>query len=158
MCGKFICPVCGKSLVYSITNNVDFVGEGVSIFAFSCKCGFKGVDVFPEKEHGPRTLTFKVNEDKDLNVLVARSSTSTVIIPELPLEIKPGPASQGIITTVEGILLRVKDVFGKRTTKVNELLLKKNFTLIIHDPKGTSAIDSPKVKIDAVNDKYPFKA
>lgn len=114
--------------------------------------------MFPEKEHGPRTLTFKVNEDKDLNVLVARSSTSTVIIPELPLEIKPGPASQGIITTVEGILLRVKDVFGKRTTKVNELLLKKNFTLIIHDPKGTSAIDSPKVKIDAVNDKYPFKA
>ena len=89
----------------------------------------------------------KVNGVEDMNILVAKSSTGTVKIPEIGLEVKPGPASQGYITTVEGILMRVNEVLGKKTTKVNDLLEGKQFTLIIYDPIGNSAIDSSKVEI-----------
>lgn len=133
------------------------MGEGMSLFAVSCKCGYKGADVFPERSHGPRKIVFRVNTDEDLNTLVARSSTSTVRIPEIGAEIRPGPASTGFITTIEGILFRLKKVFGEKNKKVNGLLLHKKFTLEIFDPDGNSAVDSPSAVISAVNDENAFK-
>ena len=76
----------------------------MTLFAFYCtKCGYRGSDVFPEKVKEPRTLKLRVEKREDLNILIARSSTATIRIPEIGAEINPGPASQGFITTVEGI-------------------------------------------------------
>ena len=127
------------------------MGEGITLFSFFCRnCGYRGFDVFPERMHGPRILEFKVRKKEHLNVLVARSSTATVKIPEIGAEIKPGPASFGFITTVEGILLRMRDVFSgneRAVELIDELLSGKEFTLIIEDPFGTSAIDSAEVVV-----------
>ncbi|MBR9689764.1 MAG: ZPR1 zinc finger domain-containing protein [Candidatus Altiarchaeota archaeon] len=154
MQGKLVCPACGKLIHFSIVEKIDFMGEGVSLFAFNCECGYKGTDVFPEKIHEPRSLILKVNGD--LNTLVARSSTGTIRIPEIGAEIKPGPASQGFITTIEGILLRIRKVFHTKPNKIDALLSGEPFTLVIKDPAGTSAIDSPDARIDILNDKYSF--
>ncbi len=151
--GKLPCPVCGKPLHFSILEKVDFVGEGVTLFAFSCECGYRGADTFPEKTHGPRRLVYRVGS---LNTLVARSSTATVRIPEIGAEIKPGPAATGYITTVEGILRRIRERFPQEK-KVDELLAGRPFTLVLDDPNGASAIDSGDVEIIALNDKNAFK-
>ena len=160
MRGKLICPVCGKKLEFHIVERIDFVGEGITLFSFRCRnCGYSGFDVFPERTHEPRIIKFRVRKPQDLNVLVARSSTATVRIPEIGAEIKPGPAAQGFITTVEGILLRIRSVFSrnKRALKlVDELLSGKPFTLIIEDPFGTSAINSTEVNI-VVKKRKSFK-
>jgi len=158
--GKIICPVCGKKLNFRIISRIDFVGEGIILFAFSCKnCGYSGFDIFPEKIHEPRIIEFKVKEKKDLDVLIARSSTATIKIPEIGAEIKPGPSAQGFITTVEGVLLRFKEVFKgnpKAVKLIDELLEGKPFTLIIDDPFGTSAVDSTEANI-IVKKRKSFK-
>ncbi len=126
------------------------MGEGTLIVAFFCpKCGFRGVDVFPEKGRKGRRLVLRVDNRKKLNVLVVRSSTATVKIPEIGAEIKPGPAATGFITTVEGILLRFLEVFhGNKAAegKIRPLLNGREFTLIIEDPMGTSGIDCREVE------------
>jgi len=133
------------------------MGEGSALMAFNCECGYKGVDIFPEKIHGPRRITYKVNGKHDLNTLVAKSSTGTLSVPEIGLKVKPGPVSSGYVTTIEGILVRIKDAMGAKGEVVNKLLASPNFTLIIEDPAGTSAVDSADAQIAILNDTYVFK-
>ncbi len=160
MRGKLICPLCGGPLEFGVIDRVDFVGEGVTLFSFHCtKCGYRGVDVFPERAHEPRRIEFRVRGPEDLNVLVARSSTATVRIPELGAMIEPGPASQGFITTVEGILVRIRDRFHREAEvvqKIDRMLNGEEFTLVIEDPFGTSAIDTTEANIVVLKRK-PFK-
>ncbi|MBR9680360.1 MAG: ZPR1 zinc finger domain-containing protein [Candidatus Altiarchaeota archaeon] len=157
MQGKLNCPVCTKMIHFTVIDKIDFMGEGVSLFAFNCECGYKGVDIFPEKMNKPRRITFKVNNKNDLNTLVAKSSTGSISIPEIGLSVRPGPASSGYITTIEGVLSRIKQAMGAKGNAVNKLLATPIFTLIIEDVAGTSAIDSSEAQIDILNDTYVFK-
>ncbi|MDD1666900.1 MAG: hypothetical protein LUO96_00385, partial [Methanomicrobiales archaeon] len=76
-------------------------------------------------------------------------------------EIDPGPACEGFVSNVEGILERIEDVLGTVLTwaegeeRENALTLGERirlaregsvpFTLTIEDPTGNSAIISPRV-------------
>ncbi len=161
--GKLICPVCGSPLNFQVIEDRKVGGESYMIFSFSCpKCGYSGVDIFPLRSRGPMKIVFRVDSSEKLNVLVARSSTARVEIPELGIEITPGPASRGFITTVEGIILRVIDVLkgvkeGKSKEKIHELeeaLENPSFTLIIYDPFGTSSIDSRDAEVVALGKDF----
>ncbi len=92
---------------------------------------------------------------------VVKSARATVRIPELGIEVKPGPASEGYISNVEGVLERMEDAMAgmkellpKKDGKLRELVSKINwfrqgkggFTLVIEDPSGNSAIVSKKTK------------
>lgn len=104
----------------------------------------------------------KVENEKDLNVKVFRSSSSTLIVPELSVKIEPGSYAQGFITNIEGILERIENVLKsqlelqkcKKLERIKELIEKikrmrngkEKFTLIIKDPFGNSGIVSEKVK------------
>lgn len=93
-----------------------------------------------------------------------------MILPELGIDIKPGPASQGYITTIEGVLHRVKEVLEsvctyeevnkeaceKRLEEVEEAIDgKKSFRLIMLDPEGVSAVDTDKAVIKELSrDEY----
>jgi zinc finger protein len=154
------CPSCGTEPM--LTSQTEYEVEhfgSVLLSVVTCeKCGYKHTDVITLTERGPIALTAKISSVEDLNMRVIKSGTATVSIPEFGATITPGPYSEGYISNVEGILDRVQDALifmlssaeGKRLRK-GERILKKfrlakesrpNFTLILKDPFGNSAIVS----------------
>jgi len=161
------CPVCGKKelIVEDYLYEMPLVGK-VLISVSKCKnCNYKHNDVRAVDSHGPQRISFKVNEPQDLGVLVVRSSSATIKIPDLGIEITPGPAAQGFITTIEGILDRILDALSvmKNDPEMRERDIKekeeeilkakkgqKRFTLIIEDPEGVSRIISERAEKEAL--------
>jgi len=144
-------PLVGKVLIASGTCNY---------------CGYRFSDVRLAEPREPRKIVYNVEKPGDENALVIRASTASIKIPELGVEITPGPASRGYITTIEGIILDVieKTKFlcsspdaPKKTCdeKIKELEDARNvakpFTIIIIDPDGVSAVISDRVKIIPLN-------
>jgi len=150
------CTSCGMedSLTISTYTITEFFKEGMLEVVYLCEsCGWRGCDVYPMNEGRAERLEFRVEKEADLNVHVARSSTSVVRIPELGVEIKPGSSPEGYITTVEGILdrieaaVKVKARSGTVARVVRQMREgKKPFTLVIEDSAGNSRIASRKVK------------
>ncbi|MCS7128374.1 MAG: ZPR1 zinc finger domain-containing protein [Desulfurococcaceae archaeon] len=157
---EFKCPMCrSMSKCSEYIYNIPIVGE---VILTSCKCyecGFKHIDVRLIEVGEPRKVLLKVTELEDLNSIVIRSSTASIVIPELGVEVTPGPASMGYITTVEGIVLDALDKtkFICESTHPTpsgcsqriELMEKASrgelpITLILIDPEGVSTIVNKK--------------
>jgi zinc finger protein len=150
------CASCNRdSLTVSTYAITDFFKEGMLEIVYVCEsCGWRSCDVYPMKEGKPAMLEFRIKNEKDLNVKVARSSTSIVRIPELGVEITPGGNPEGYITTVEGILDRIESAVKTKQESGIAVMRKLHemregtapFTLIIEDPFGNSRIASGKTK------------
>jgi len=138
---------------------VEHFGAVLLTVATCQRCGYRHTDVMNLSNRQPLALTAKINSPEDLNIRVIKSGTATVSIPEFKATITPGPYSEGYISNVEGILLKIEDALtfmlstakGERLRK-GEIMLKKirkardskpKFTLIIKDPLGNSAIICP---------------
>ncbi len=148
------CINCGKKKfrVRFYIYTIPYFGDIILQVGVCDSCGYRRADVSVLNPGEPTRIIVKVRNMNDLNALVIKSSTATVKIPELGIEIYPGPAAPGYITTIEGILHRVLDhvpseCFIKDSTcyyKVKEIKEaidgKKNFTLIIEDPFGRSDV------------------
>ena len=167
------CPVCGNEMEVRIEEyEIPYFGKSL-IFSAVCKhCGYKHSDVFSVEEKEPARLIFKVEDENDLMTRVIRSSEASIEIPELGIRIDPGIMSQGYITNVEGILLRIEEVIkgqliagSERKEQLIKLLEKienmkkgkEEFTLIIEDPSGNSSIVSKKTVVEKIkNDRINF--
>lgn len=114
-------------------------------------CGFSKSDVSVLNYGNPKTIRVRIESVNDLRAVVVKSASASISIPELGIEVMPGPAAYGYITTVEGILERVLDVIPSDcindvecTRKVNRIRDamdgKEKFTLIIRDPLGRSTV------------------
>ncbi|MDK2974047.1 MAG: zinc finger protein [Methanofollis sp.] len=150
------CPACKQEIeyIYQIAH-IPYFSE-VLIESATCPCGWRMADVFVLNEGVPSRSEMTVQGEDDLSVRVVRSSSGTIEVPELGVEITPGPASEGFITNVEGVLVRIDAVLDTavRTAEGEELehalALKERIalvregrariTLIIDDPSGSSAI------------------
>ncbi len=158
------CPLCRNTMVVEeYLYNMPLVGK-VLIASGRCRvCGYRFSDVRLAEPREPRRIVYRVEKPGDENTLVIRASTASIKIPELGVEITPGPVAHGYITTVEGIIIDVleKTEFlcstsdaprDKCRKKIRELEAARNvekpFTLIIEDPDGVSAILSPKACIE----------
>lgn len=153
----FNCPVCGRELkIVMTTYDTPFFGK-VLLTSISCECGFKHADTVVAEVKEPVRFTIKINKDT-LFTKVIRSTSGTIRIPEIGVDIEPGPASQAFITNLEGILARVEDIvqMAKRwnandeeKVKICDQILKRirdtiegrdELTLILEDPFGNSLI------------------
>jgi zinc finger protein len=121
-----------------------------------CDCGFRYSDTLILSQHEPVHYEMKVRSIDDLDARVVRSTSGTIRIPELGIDIEPGPASESFISNIEGVLERVEEIlcmvtrWGEedKTAQAMELLsnIKKtrageyDITLVIEDPIGNSAI------------------
>lgn len=152
---KLKCPVCGRNTLISrdYLYEAEHVGKLI-LSHWECEsCHYVFRDVKPYEAREPKRIEFKVKGEKDLNVLVFRSPYAVVIIPELGLEIYSKDASQGLLSTVEGLLEDVLDNLGNLCDENNcrDIYEAKDgkipFTLIIEDPSGTSFVKSEKAKI-----------
>jgi zinc finger protein len=125
-------------------------------------CDYHKSDVEPAEEKEPCKYVFELESDKDLDVRVVKSGDATVKIPHI-MTIEPGPASDGYITNIEGLLERVKKMIesslaaeeddeaqkkGKNLLKKlnNALVGREKLKIIIEDPSGHSAIISEKAQ------------
>jgi zinc finger protein len=138
--------------------NAPLIGNIVIESGVCETCKYRKTDVFIADLGEPRKIELRVKSDKELRALVVKSSTATIRIPELGIEIKPGPAAPGYITTVEGILDRVLEVVPsdcysdnrcyERIRKILEAKEGKHeFTLILEDPFGRSTIKGKDIEV-----------
>jgi zinc finger protein len=163
------CPVCfAKALTLSEEEiDIPFFGK-TFVFSMSCKsCGFNKSDVEAAEMKEPCIITFTIEKEEDMNVRVVKSSEATLKFPQLRLSVTPGPASDGYVSNIEGILNRFEKVIEDerdnaeendvKTTAKN--LLKKirkikwgeiPTKLIIEDPSGNSAIISEKAVLKKI--------
>lgn len=159
------CPICkGKTLRQVVsTQTIEHFGNIIILTQKCTSCGYKHIDVFPAEIKDPCEYELEVETKEDLYAKVIRSSSGEIEIPELGLKITPGPAAQGFITNVEGILMRFEDILDgqlvverdeKKREKIKEILNKiekakegrMKFTIKVRDPYGNSAIISKKAK------------
>jgi len=157
------CPLCGEEIEYIYqTENIPFFSDILMMCGLCEACGFRLTDTLILTDRGPVRYEFDVQSAEDLSTRVARSTSATIEIPELGISISPGPACQGFVSNIEGVLVRVEDAI--RTTLLSaddeerraaldglETLAsakegKIPFTLIIEDPSGNSAILSDKAR------------
>ena len=162
------CPVCGRETlrVEEYIYEVPLIGKVVLTTGRCSSCGYRYSDARLAEAREPGKVVYRVEKPEDLNALVVVSSSATVLIPELGLESKPGPAAQGYITTVEGVLDRFLEALEaacsdpgadrraceearKRITEAKEG--RRPFTLVIVDPEGVSAVASEKARREPVS-------
>jgi len=157
------CPMCKKNTLTlrEAEREIPYFGT-CYIFSMDCSsCDYHMADVESEGASGKIKHTLEIESEDDLNIKVVKSSHATIKITRL-VEITPGPISNGYITTVEGILNRVKKVIESKRDDEDPSIRKKaknqlkkiqrvlwgreKLTLILEDPSGNSAIISDKVK------------
>ncbi len=139
---------------------VPYFGK-IAVFSMSCSnCHYHKADVETLETHDPVKYTLDIESEDDLKIRVIKSSEATIKIPHITT-ITPGPASNGYVTNVEGIINRVKYQIESardeeddpdKAKKAKNLLKKlqrvlwgqEKIKLIIEDPSGNSAIISEK--------------
>jgi len=154
------------------TVNIPHFGEAM-VIAGVCDCGFRHNDTILLTQKEPVRFTLQIECIEDLDARVIRSSSGTLRIPELGVDIEPGFASDSYISNVEGVLDRVEGVvsFATRSAReeqsqeaiekgeeiVENINLAKAgrfpLTLIIEDPLGNSAIDCEKAAKSTLTDE-----
>lgn len=165
------CPLCHqKTLVLAERETeVPYFGK-VYLFSMTCSsCKYHKADVEAVERKEPCKYTFEVGSEEDMKIRVVKSSEAIVKIPHITT-ITPGPASQGFVTNIEGLLNRVKyQLETLRDTSEDEEdrkkaknMLKKLLRImwgqekqkiIIEDPSGNSAIISDKAEKSALKAK-----
>ena len=161
-----VCLFC-KEKTLSLTEetyNIPHFGKCFLMSMNCTSCNYNSSDVEAEERKPPTKQTFTLENKKDLNVRVIKSSEATVKVPQLKMEVTPGIASNGYISNIEGVLLRFKKIIEKErdnaddptVRKYAKNLLKKLWKaelgefplkIIIEDPSGNSAIISDKTEI-----------
>ena len=150
---KVRCPTCGDpNLGISIhLVEVKFFGNVVIESGRCPTCGFLYRDVYLADYGEPKRYEVKVTKDSG-DYLLVKSSSATVIIPELGIEITPGPAAQGYITTARGVLERVAELLSGACNELGESCWERlkevdralrgelDYTLILEDPLGKSTV------------------
>lgn len=154
MCGK------KKSTLREDEIDVPYFGR-VFIFSMTCDaCGDHKADLEVAEKKNPMQYTFEIENESDLSVKIVKSGNATLKIPRI-ITIEPGPASQGYVSNIEGVLERVKKIIQSTADaeeekdvkkkaknlvkKLNNVILGRDkLKIILTDPSGNSAIVSDK--------------
>ncbi|MBU0470777.1 MAG: ZPR1 zinc finger domain-containing protein [Nanoarchaeota archaeon] len=158
------CNFCGEKKLTLREEEIEIPYFGrVFILSMECGgCGYRKSDVEPVEKKEPCKFTLEVSSEADLSIKVVKSGEAILKIPHV-ITSEPGPASNGYITNVEGIIERIKkqinsasegedDPLAKKKAKnlikkLNKVLVgREKLKIIIEDPSGNSAIISDKAQ------------
>ncbi|GGM66343.1 hypothetical protein GCM10007108_00700 [Thermogymnomonas acidicola] len=150
------CPQCRTHLHFiRYTTRIAFEGE-ITIQTYYCpSCQYRHTDTIRKVDSRPKRTWISVRSSDDLRIIVYRSPEGKITIPEMGAEIEPGIASTGEITTIEGIMARIREHmwiafrdYGESQAErdLDDILAGrvKPFTLVIDDPTGKSTIRSSR--------------
>ena len=163
------CPLCNNELITNwVRDDIPFFGEVMHITSL-CGCGFRYSDMLVMAQREPMHYELRVKSRNDLDARVVRSTSGTIRIPELGVDIEPGPASESFISNIEGVLDRVVEILAmvtrwdekEKTERALELLSmiekikagEREVTVIIEDPMGNSAIIAESAECRVLTDE-----
>jgi zinc finger protein len=166
------CPFCRQNALTLIEEQkeIPYFGK-VYLFSMNCtNCKFNKADVEAEEQKEPSKTTFTIEKEADMKVRVVKSANATVKIPQMRMNVTPGPASIGYISNIEGLLNKFVSILEHQKEDADEdterkhakNLLKKMrkvklgdqpLKIIIEDPSGNSAIISEKAIVEKLKIK-----
>lgn len=158
------CHFCNAKELTLREDEIDIPYFGkVYVLSMECTaCGYRKADVEPAEEKEPCRYTIEVDSEEDMNIKVVKSGEARLKIPHV-ITMEPGPASEGYITNIEGLLERIKkmiqsagdaedDESAKKKArnlikKLNKVILgREKLKIILEDETGHSAIISEKAQ------------
>ena len=154
------CPQCSveESLtMLTISSEIPYFGEHTQITVLCDKCGWKHTDFIPSDGGKPGFSSLVIDSEKKNSARVVRSSSCTIRIPELDLEVSPGGSSSGYVTNIEGVIKRFENAIetiirGSDEDQESEIARQilerlrmvkegeENVRLELLDPRGRSQI------------------
>lgn len=161
---KVDCPVCGKKafVIRSLIYNIPSYGETLLISGKCESCGYRFTFTTPYKLGKGRVIEFVVKEPEDFNTLLYIGENTDIEIPEIGFQFLSTEYEPGFITTVEGLLLRIKERLeilcegmqcNSYMEKINRGIEGKiMLTLRLIDRYGRSEIFSNKTVIKEINE------
>jgi zinc finger protein len=159
------CPICNAEITFDWeTKDIPHFGEAMVIAGVCESCGFRLSDTILLNQGEPVRYTITIEEVEDLNARVIRSTSGTIRLPELGIDVEPGPASDAYISNVEGVLQKVRGIVAFATKSARDAGVEENavrgecilerieramegegpLTIVLEDPLGNSAIVSEK--------------
>ena len=109
------CPQCLKDnslTMLAMSSEIPYFGEHTQITVICELCGWKHTDFIPSDGEKPGYSSLVVDNSEKCSARVIRSSSGTIRIPELELEVSPGGSSSGFVSNVEGVIKRFEDAVG----------------------------------------------
>ncbi len=109
------CPLCHSEdglTMLTLSTEIPYFGEHTQITLICDSCGWKHTDFIPSEGLKPGAWTLALDSKENLSARVVRSSSCTIRITGLDLEVSPGSASSGFISNVEGVIKRFEDAIG----------------------------------------------
>ncbi len=102
------------------SSEIPYFGEHTQLTVLCDSCGWKHTDFIPAEGSKPGGWSLKVSGPEHLRARVVRSSSCTVRLVELDLEVSPGNGSSGYISNIEGVFNRFKDVISMLRTQAED--------------------------------------
>ena len=157
------CPICfsdeGLTMI-AHTSEIPYFGEHTQLTILCPSCGWKHTDFIPAEGKKPGAFSLDIEGIEMLSARIIRSSSCTIKIEELGLEVEPGGATTGYVSNIEGVLNRFqgavemmyrqaktsneKETIVKCEALLEKINLVKNGNLMVEitllDPMGHSQI------------------
>ena len=129
------CPQCLKDnslTMLAMSSEIPYFGEHTQITVICESCGWKHTDFIPSDGEKPGYSSLVVDNSEKCSARVIRSSSGTIRIPELELEVSPGGSSSGFVSNVEGVIKRFEDAVGSilRGNADDEKILEASLELL----------------------------
>ena len=109
------CPQClveDALMMLSMSSEIPYFGEHTQITVICESCGWKHTDFIPSDGEKPGYSSLIVDNPEKCSARVVRSSSCTIRIPDLDLEVSPGGSSSGFVSNIEGVINRFEDAVG----------------------------------------------
>ncbi|MBP2029396.1 zinc finger protein [Methanohalophilus levihalophilus] len=104
------CPLChGDLIIHWQEDDIPYFGA-VMYITTRCSCGFRFADTMILTQKDPVRCEMSIDNLEDLNARVIRSTSGTIRVPELGIDVEPGSISDSYVTNIEGVLARIRDV------------------------------------------------
>lgn len=155
------CPQCLKDdalMMLAMSSEIPYFGEHTQITVICESCGWKHTDFIPSDGEKPGYSSLVVDNSEKCSARVVRSSSGTIRIPHLDLEVSPGGSSSGFVSNIEGVINRFEHAIASiiRGNSDDEEVLEASLELLenlkkmragnsdfhieILDPRGRSQI------------------
>ena len=129
------CPECLEDdalMMLAMSSEIPYFGEHTQITVICESCGWKHTDFIPSDGEKPGYSSLIVDNVEKCSARVVRSSSCTIRIPELDLEVSPGGSSSGFVSNIEGVINRFEDAVGSiiRGSADDETVLDASLELL----------------------------
>lgn len=109
------CPICGaEGSVFMLTHidEIPYFGEHTQVTILCHACNWRQTDFIPAEGKKAGGWSMLIDDEEKLRARVVRSSSCTVSIPELDLQVNPGSSSTGYVSNVEGVINRFQEIIN----------------------------------------------